>query len=81
MVKTYRVLKEILYALTSAQTTVVESYLNAMDDNEFKEIPVLLISDGTKKILDTYGNVFVVRRGDEYLKIYCLYPSIFRIVE
>ena len=79
MSTTYRVLREILSSITEAQSSVVFKYLRDMDDIEFKEIPMIMMTAEQKLVIETYGHIMVVIRGEEEHVIYCIFPSIFRI--
>lgn len=83
--KTYKLLKELLFQLSEAQMKMIDNFLHEMEDNEFRDIPVLLMSEETKKVITTYGCVFNVLRNNnkgmnENHIIYFVSPSLFKIV-
>jgi hypothetical protein len=78
--KTYRILKEVLYGITDAQINLIQKWLNEMDDNEFRELPTILMTPDQKKIIETYGIIMTVMRKETEHSIYCILPSIFKII-
>jgi len=83
--KTYKLLKELLFHLSDAQMSMANRFLEEMDDNDFREIPTLLITEETKKVLETYACILLVSRKDKngdlvHHKIYFIAPTIFRTV-
>lgn len=83
--KTYKLLRELMFYLAEAETDMIFKFLLEMDDVEFKEVPTLLFTDETIKMLNTYATVFLINRKDgsekgftEH-KIYFIGASIFRV--
>ena len=82
----YRNLREILSSLADVQLSLVQKYLEKMDDLEFRSIPTILMTVDAKKVIETYGCVTTIARSDGrstdptmYHTIYCVFPSIFKI--
>ena len=87
MSNSYRNLREILHHLAEAEMSLIERYVDKMDDIEFREIPTILLSDDAKKVIETYGWIFNVQRKDDKADngykihtIYCIFPSIFKVI-
>ena len=83
----YRNLREILSNLADVQLSLVQKYLEKMDDLEFKSIPTILMTADAKKVIETYGCVTAIGRYNDNLTepvvfhtIYCVFPSIFKII-
>lgn len=85
----YRNLREMLTNLTHVQEALVYKYLENMDEADFNEIPTVLMSSDTKKIIETYGWIMNIHRkitkpGYEVFEkeytIYCVFPTIFKVV-
>lgn len=79
MNKTYRILKEVLYGITDAQIYTIQNWLQEMDDNEFREVPTILMTEDQKRIIQAYSTIINIRRGEVDHTIYCIMPSIFKI--
>lgn len=85
MAKTYQGLKELLYHFSHVEMNLTIEFLEKMDDSEFANIPVILFTPETKRVIETYGCIInVSRKNDktelESHKVYCIYPSIFKII-
>ena len=83
----YRNLREILSNLADVQLSLVQKYLEKMDDLEFRSIPTILMTADAKKVIETYGCVTTIARfGNKttdpvvFYTIYCVFPSIFKII-
>lgn len=84
--KTYKLLKELIYHLSNAETNMIMRFLEEMDDVEFSQVQTLLFTEETRKVFDTYATVFLIDRKDNSKegrtthKFYSIGASFFRVV-
>mgnify|MGYP007031187893 CR=1 FL=1 len=75
-----------MFHLSQAETNMIMNFLYEMDDVEFSQVPTLLFTEETKKMLDTYATVFLIDREDAVTKekkshrFYSIGASFFRVV-
>ena len=75
-----------MYYLSEAETNMIIKFLYEMDDVEFKQVPTLLFTEETKKMLDTYATVFLIDREDKNKgerithRFYHIGSAVFRVV-
>lgn len=85
MSNTYSILRESLNLLADFQMSLVQKRLEKMNDDEYNAIPTVIMSPDVKKFIETYGCTIIISRikdGGQVKSdvIYCVFPSIFKIV-